>query len=121
MAEVALAAAAIARLDVPVGFGLLGLYLLAMSESELSTQASKGEQHLQEETVYIGMSTHVEQRLERTHLGVVRYRKLCGDSQRKNLWFSIWHSGASNWGLRQPSGVVACAKVAVYERALLLT
>lgn len=107
-------------LDVPANFGLLGLYLLAMSESDLSSQASKGESHLQEQVIYIGMSTHVDQRLERTHLGVRRYRKVYGDNQCLKLSFSTWHSEATNSNLQRPAGVVACSEVALYERVLLL-
>lgn len=109
-------------LEVPPEFGILGLYLLAVSDAEvLPAELGAGERHLQSQVVYIGMSTHVERRLERTHAGVRQYCEHFEDSNCKNLWFSVWHSDISNWHLKKPAGVVACATIALYERALLLT
>ncbi len=109
------------NLDVPPEFGILGLYLLARSDAEaFPAELGTDERHLHSQVVYIGMSTHVEQRLERTHAGVRRYREHFEDSRCKNLWFSVWHSDISNWHLEKPAGVVARATIALYERALLL-
>ena len=91
-----------------------------MSESGAFPAEPDTVRHLQPQVVYIGMSTHVERRLERNHAGVARYRKHFEDPKCKNLWVSIWHSDTTNWDLGKPAGVVGCATIALYERALLL-
>lgn len=110
-------------LDVPPEFGILGLYLLAgLDETNSSPSSNNADIYLQSEVVYIGMSTHVEQRLERTHSGVAQYRKHFNDSRCNNLWFSTWHSDVTNWSLRtrEKESIIAYTTVALYERALLL-
>lgn len=106
--------------DVPRSFGILGLYLLAVSESDLSATAGTADQYLQQHVIYIGKSTHVEQRLERTHQAVARYRTQFDDNKCKSLWFSVWHSGWSNMQHDISREAIALASIALYERALIL-
>ncbi|KVC70607.1 hypothetical protein [Burkholderia ubonensis] len=55
--------------DVPVSFGLLGIYMLATSDVDAES-AIGADRYLDEAVIYIGMSAHVEQRLERSHEAV---------------------------------------------------
>ncbi|NPT37403.1 hypothetical protein [Paraburkholderia xenovorans] len=105
--------------DVPVGFGLFGIYMLATSEVDagLSPEADR---YLDEAVIYIGMSGHVEQRLERSHDAVKAYKQQSGDLAAGNLRFTIWHSGATKGPYERKGPVVAAATIAVYERVLLL-
>lgn len=106
--------------DVPADFGCLGLYLFATTETDLSAVENSKERHLEEHVVYIGMSTHVEQRLERTHHAIVKYREQFNDDKCNNLWFAIWHSDWTNREHNISRKTVALASIALYERALLL-
>ncbi|MGN6828148.1 hypothetical protein [Paucibacter sp. M5-1] len=105
------------ELDVPVDFGLFGLYVLAAADVAPSQALDIAA--LPEEVVYIGMSSHVGRRLERFHSAVKRYRTACNDPQCKRLWHTTWHQGTSNWHSSQRSGIIAATQVAFYERALL--
>lgn len=95
------------------------MYLLAMAETDLAV-AGTDDRHLQGHVVYIGKSSHVEQRLERTHQAVGRYRANFNDKECKNLWFSVWHSEWSNSDYDSSRKAVALASIALYERALIL-
>jgi hypothetical protein len=105
--------------DVPVGFGLLGIYMLATSEVDIGSSPAAAK-YLDEAVIYIGMSDHVERRLERSHDAVTEYKKQSGDLAAGNLRFTIWHSGASKGPYERKGPVVAAATIAVYERVLLL-
>ena len=106
--------------DVPADFGILGLYVLAAADLILVEQPAE-ERFLQTDVLYIGMSTHVEQRLAYTHKAVSTYRTEFNDQQCSKLWFSSRHSDWNNRDLRKPHGAVALATVALYERFLLLS
>jgi hypothetical protein len=106
-------------LDVPVGFGLLGIYLLATSDIDAVSVAG-ADRYLDEAVIYIGMSTHVERRLERSHKAVMAYKQQSGDIVANNLRFTVWHSGGTKGPFEQKGSVVEAAAIAVYERVLLL-
>ncbi len=106
--------------DVPADFGILGLYVLAAADSTLVEQPAE-ERYLQASVLYIGMSTHVEQRLASTHKAVSTYRTEFNDQECSKLWFASWHSDWNNRELRKPHGAVALATIALYERFLLLS
>ena len=101
--------------DVPAEFGIRGLYLLANSESAPIAEDYADEKYLHPQVIYIGESSHVDQRLERTHNAVRRYREANGDANCDKLWFSVWRSQWTNW-----DRALAGASLALYERALLL-
>ncbi|MCR4467942.1 hypothetical protein [Burkholderia sp. SCN-KJ] len=105
--------------DVPVGFGLLGIYMLATSEVDAGSTAG-GDRYLDEAVIYIGMSAHVEQRLEQSHEAVKAYKQQSGDLAASNLRFTIWHSGATKGPYERKVPAVEAATIAVYERVLLL-
>ncbi|SAK70302.1 hypothetical protein AWB82_04209 [Caballeronia glebae] len=104
--------------DVPVGFGLLGIYVLATSEVDAGLSA-EADRDLNEAVIYIGMSEHVERRLEQRHDAVDAYKQQSGDIAAENLRFTIWHSGAAKGQYERKAPVVAAATIAVYERVLL--
>ena len=75
---------------------------------------------LQAHVLYIGKSTQVEQRLERTHKAVAKYRVQFDDKHCEKLWFSTWHS---DWTSMESDGrrkAVNLASMAYYERAVIL-
>lgn len=102
---------------VPSAFGCLGLYLLATSEVD-DDKAAVPEKHLHPAVIYIGMSTHVDRRLERDHSGVRAYRKEEVDRACHRLRYSVWRS---EWTMYAGHGgpAVELAALALYERALL--
>ncbi|KIG11206.1 hypothetical protein BurMR1_1866 [Burkholderia sp. MR1] len=106
-------------LDVPAGFGLLGIYVLATREVD-ACLLSETDRHLNEAVIYIGMSDHVERRLEEKHDAVKAYKQQYGDIAAENLRFAIWHSGAAKGQHERKGPVVGAARIAVYERVLLL-
>lgn len=79
---------------LPVGFGLLGIYVLATSDVD-DDSAIGADRYLDEAVVYIGMSANVERRLERSHAAVRAYKQQSGDLAADNLRFTVWHSGAT--------------------------
>lgn len=105
--------------DVPESFGILGLYVLAVShEGPPAGQPAFSSEELPEAIVYVGMSTHVDRRLELAHKAVSRYREDSSDLNCANLWCARWYSDWSN----SPGSsdiVVQLATIAVYERALI--
>ena len=110
-----------AELDgVPSHFGLMGLYLLATAEVDEPSDASAQLVHLHPAVIYIGMSAHVDRRLERWHGAVGAYRRDTGDRMCRHLRYALWQSGWTNSRQREEFPV-AWATVALYERALLLS
>jgi hypothetical protein len=104
---------------VPSDFGCLGLYLLATSEVDDDTAAVQGKR-LHPAVVYIGMSTHVDRRLERDHNGVRAYRKEEVGRACQRLRYSAWRSAWTMYaGRGTPASAVEMAALAFYERALL--
>ena len=100
--------------DVPDDFGLLGVYLLASplpSDQELH--------HLAGEVIYIGMSSHVTKRLDRSHKAVRQYRDEIGDDSVENLYYSEWSSPWSNWDQKSTIGQAQLAYIHYVERKLL--
>lgn len=106
--------------DVPPDFGILGIYILASSETKPGAVDYPSTTNPQEEIVYIGMSGNVDRRLERTHGAVVRYKTMYSDPSCRKLWWSIWCSDWTNMSSRTPAGVLAAATLAAYERGLIL-
>jgi hypothetical protein len=105
--------------DVPIGFGLLGIYILATSAVDVESSIG-ADKYLDEAVIYIGMSAHVEQRLERSHEAVKAYKRQSGDLATNNLRFTVWHSGATKGPHERKGPVVQAATIAIYERVLLL-
>src|SRR5205807_6869406 len=98
---------------------LLGLYLLAAADQDPNVGDTKKE-YLKSEVVYIGMSTNVDQRLERTHKAVARYCRNYTDPGGQRLWFSLWQPGWTNRERSSARRAVRLASIALYERVLLL-
>jgi hypothetical protein len=105
------------ELDVPQDFGLLGLYVLFASETAPSEPLDIGV--LPAEVVYIGMSSRVDQRLEKFHRAVKTYKAKFSDPTCHRLWHATWHHGTSNWERDECKAVIAATEVAFYERALI--
>ena len=106
--------------DVPPNFGLYGLYLLSMAEPNVPPAATDPDRHLQDHVLYIGKSTQVEQRLERTHRAVAKYRAKFDDKLYTKLWFSTWHSGSNSMENDKSRKALNLASIAFYERAVIL-
>ena len=103
---------------VPRRFGLFGLYLLAHAEDGTSLEGAAGsDRHLLSNVVYIGMSTHIDQRLS-AHSAVRRYRQRYDDRQCSRLWLSVWHSGTTSFA-DTSSRSIAHTELALLERLLL--
>jgi hypothetical protein len=104
---------------VSLEFGILGLYLLAEADVKPSSGHALKAGELPEEVVYIGMSRHIDRRLEKTHHAVTRYTK-SENAELSRLWFATWQSEWTNFGLKRKGGLVGLATLALYERALIL-
>lgn len=103
--------------EVPESFGIFGIYLIAEFQNppkklEIDTSS------LPKEVIYIGMSSHVDRRLEKSHSAVRKYRSETGDEQCRNLWYARAYSEWSN-GYAEGARI-ASAYIAYYERALIL-
>lgn len=103
------------QLDVPVDWGLLGLYLLASEDALVALDQPGHKRHVASQILYIGMSRHVDRRLEKHHSGVRRYKERYGDADGAKLVFSMWQSSWSN----TVENSVHDAALAMYERILL--
>lgn len=103
--------------DVPEEFGIYGIYLVA--EFETAPEVRKITPiSIPEEVIYIGMSSHVDRRLEKSHSAIRKYMEESGDSNCEKLWFG---RAQSSWTNSQLEGqAVATAYMAYYERALIL-
>ena len=100
--------------DVPNDYGLLGVYLLAAplpSDQELY--------HLAPEVIYIGMSSHVTKRLDKSHKAVRQYRDKFGDTRIENLYYTEWLSPWSNWDQNRNIGQAQLAFIHYIERKLI--
>ena len=100
--------------DVPDNFGILGIYLLAAplpSQNEIL--------HLAPEVVYIGMSSHVTRRLDKSHKAVQQYQKDSGDNEAANLYYSEWLSPWSNFDENTDIGKSRLAYIQYIERKLI--
>ena len=106
--------------DVPRDFGFYGLYLLSTGELDSSPAETDPNRHLQAHVLYIGKSTQVEQRLERSHKAVANYRERFEDKQFSRLWFSTWHSGWNSGEHDASRKAINLASMAFYERAAIL-
>lgn len=105
---------------VPEAFGILGVYMLAASAAKPTAIDLTKSTHLPSEVVYVGLSCQVEQRLERSHSAVRRYREQQADTGCNNLWYCHWRSDWSRHrGIRE-AAPLAYASIALYERALIL-
>jgi hypothetical protein len=100
--------------DTPDDFGLLGVYLLAAQ-----LPADQELHHLAPEVIYIGMSTHVTKRLDKTHKAVCEYRHEFGDSKGEKLYYSDWLSPWSNWNQDDNLGQAQVAFIHYIERKLI--
>lgn len=106
--------------EVPLDFGLYGLYLIARSNVDLNETARTAPKYLQSEVIYIGMSSNVERRLELPHAAVKRHRREYVDPNDSQLWVSIWHAGDSEFSASRRQNYVANASLALYERIVIL-
>lgn len=106
------------ELDVPSEFGILGIYLLSSWYEGPPTKPPEPKD-LPAEMVYVGMSRHIDQRLEQRHSAVVRYRVECSDIACQRLYFATWRS---DWSSRSISSMspTARARLLLYERALIV-
>ena len=100
--------------DVPDDFGILGIYLLA---APLPSQDEP--RHLAPEVIYIGLSSHVTRRLDKSHEVVQQYRKESGDNEAVNLFYSEWLSPWSNWDQNTNIGKSQLAYIQYIERKLI--
>lgn len=91
------------ELDVPESFGIFGLYLLAHSVGMPETSLGS-KKHLSENVIYIGMSSHVDSRLENHHSKVAEYKTEYDDPSCKNLWLTTWMSDQTNDSKTQTYG-----------------
>jgi len=105
--------------DVPVNFGILGLYVLGTGEDKPGAGLAPSGSDLPADIVYIGSSAHVDRRLERWHDAVARYKREFGDDRCSRLWISIWYSDWTNSWEGTGRGVVAQTRLLAYERALI--
>jgi len=100
--------------DVPDDFGLLGVYLLASL-----LPSDEKPHHLAPDVIYIGMSSHVTRRLDRSHHAVRQYKDDSGDNYLDKLYYSDW---MSQWDNRKPNSDIGRAQLAfIYyiERKLI--
>lgn len=79
--------------DVPEDFGILGVYLLAISSPKIDVT-----DQIPHEIIYIGMSSHVTKRLDRSHKAVRAYRADSGDDYAEHLLYAEWLSEWTNRG-----------------------
>lgn len=100
--------------EVPEYFGLLGIYLLATPLPSLQTPS-----HLEPEVIYIGMSSHVTSRLDKSHKVVCQYRKEYRDKNAENLFYSEWLSPWSNLHHNTDIGKSQMAYIYYIERKLI--
>lgn len=102
-------------LDVFSEFGIIGLYILAEFTSDLDVAAAVNLKELPEKILYIGMSTNVHRRLEKTHRAIQMY--LAQEyADTSTTWQSDWHNSSP----KRPYGIISRATLALYERALNL-
>ena len=107
------------ELDVPREFGILGLYLLATSEVCVSNHAHSDLLHINSNVIYIGMSKHVTQRLEKHHGAVHRYRQETDDTTAEYLMYSQWMSPWTTYRVADPKSSRYFAYVRYLERKLI--
>ena len=107
-------------IEVPKHFGVLGIHLLAVQKDPPKGGSGVSEhRHLDQKVIYIGMSRHVTQRLERHHSVVGRYRSESHDPSAKHLSFANWQSPWSSYSPADPAMQVPLAYVRYVERKLL--
>ncbi|WP_429406996.1 hypothetical protein [Paraburkholderia sp. MM5482-R1] len=106
--------------DVPLEFGLYGIYLLATDDVDHLTSNDSDDRHLHPAVMYVGMSTHVDRRIDRHHQAVVDYATSTGDVRKAKLRYSMWQSDWNTYG-DEKQRTYAKALVALCERALLFS
>ena len=97
--------------EIPEDFGLLGIYLLAISPN-LYEKVN----HSSKEIVYIGMSTNVLKRLDKSHKAV---KKIKTDYGLQNLYYAEHNTGHANTNLENDEGRVNLALLHYLERKLI--
>ena len=110
------------ELDVPTEFGILGIYLLA-SWPDAPPATPPDPKDLPSEIIYVGMSKHIDRRIEKPHAAVLRYVLDCEDNACERLYFSTWRSEWSSWSGRMsadPSAPIKRARLHLYEQALIV-
>ena len=100
--------------DVPEDFGILSVYLLASPQP-----SDQKPHHLANEVFYIGMSSHVTSRLDKSHKAVCQYRLKSGDDAVENLYFSLWSSDWSNSHQNNNTHKTRLAYIQYVERKLI--
>ena len=107
----------------PKDFDIGGIYLLGRFRAPpVGSSTAKGARHLDENVVYIGMSTRITGRLEGSKHEKVRqdYRKLFADDKLQFLYHTIWYSAWTTWqGWNSESGKVRKAFLLFSERRLI--
>ncbi len=97
--------------DVPKDFGVLGLYLLAISPSMESKPS-----HTDKSIVYIGMSKHVMKRLEKSHDAVKKIKLVHGLNE---LYYADFGIDVNNQCLHSDKGKVQLAYLRYLERKII--
>jgi hypothetical protein len=97
--------------DIPDEFGLLGIYVLATP-----SPSQEEHKHLAPEVIYIGMSSHVTRRMDKTHEAVKRYGQETGDTAGLYLFYSEWLSPWSNLNRNTDMGKSQLAYLQYVER-----
>lgn len=104
---------------VPKHFGVLGLYILSCGNEIEISMGEVDAFDLPQSVIYVGMSRHVDRRLEVSHAAVTRYRMKTGDNQLHKLQFAIWRSEWSSNAYAAVNSVVHQTAIAFYERAVI--
>jgi len=104
------------EMDIPASYGLMGVYLLA---SPLPLPSDKSIYHLAPEIIYIGMSSHVTNRLDRSHNAVIKYKNESGDANVDMLCYSEWLSPWSNMDINSNAHKVRATFIHYIERKLI--
>ena len=97
--------------DIPHDFGLLGIYLLA-----ISPDINKKATHEAKEVVYIGLSTNVLKRLDLRHTAVNKIKKEYGVEK---LYCAAYHTGSTNSRLKTDQGRINTAYLHYLERKMI--
>ena len=104
------------RDDVPEGFGIFGVYLFANLEPD-EIEKPFETANMPRSILYIGMSSHIDQRLSSTHQAIEKYLKLEGKNSLEKLYVMKGYTTLTN---NIQSRVEGQAYTAYWERLLLL-
>jgi hypothetical protein len=95
--------------------------MIAAADAKPGNTNSPDPANLPKEIFYIGMSSHVDGRLEKHHKAVAQYKMNAGPGGHQKLWFSTWDAAWTNsWPRTSPKSIVEAATLAFAERGLIL-